>query len=574
MVFGFVCLFAPLLLLQPEAGLAFDRVMPEFMHAPLPRMACILVCASTAVALSGVFARAGWSAMMTFLATEVVLVFGGYLLLTVGTRVLAPTGHPRFHIVMILAVGAMAVHGWFLYLWSRPMRTRPIWTTLAGVVALIFLPALATGAALVVNRVSMAPKIAASLNEEVYTFPSPDGHTVALSVGRFRDGKKEARRTYLLDVDTNKMRTLAPWWQESWLPAYWHDPTDWSPDGSRLICYTNSIFTPPPREASKRLQGVQESVLELAEGRPQALRTGTPPRETRTRWLGDGTMAVRTPDAWEFTDIDTGVVKRCANPILDTAVRRRHSQSHISHCWSQSHVFGLDREIASIYVDGVPTCHYWHSAPGLARTEYQGIPLPRGVQWDYWDTVPSQDGKWVLAATRARKIESFLNGQATARSLCLASVSDGTAIRLADIEEAMLGEPLFTPDSSLLIIPTARGIRVWNVNDKQWEPEVPLPRMRLCVGDVVSHETCSIALSPCRPWRLAMAVEKSRYVYVIDLETQTSSEAFSCLKGRKGLMDHQEVTWLGGDRLLVELKYPYQLWLVQADGSDSRRLLP
>jgi len=567
---AFSCLLLPSLFLQPDLGVAFDSITPEAMHGAVGRTVASVACASTIIALSGALAGGGLGAMGTFLASLVVFSVSAGLFLTVGMRLASPTFGPQTCILAGVVPSGVLGHVWMIRTWSRRRRTRSAWRILGGMTLLALSPTLCAGIVLVAYRWSMFPKIASALNEDMRAVPSPDGHTIALTSSRYGGPRHGAYRTWLLDVDTGKMRGIAPWWRDSKPPAQYLDGTDWSPDGRFLLTHSNSIFALPSRMQEQVMEPTRETVWELTQDGLQVVQANIPASAPTTRWLGDGTMAVHGSGAWEFTDLGTGEVRRCLYPA---------DGGTPGHSWHDGERFALERGIASIYIEGgsisdSPVLHYWLSSPDLPRTERRRITLPRGMTSRMLSPTPSTDGKWVLLSTPERQAKTFLLGTAGTRSFWLVSPVDGSCDLLAELAEAALADPFFTPDSKLLVMPTSRALRIWNVPERRWEPEVPLPAIRQSIGFVICQGVCSFAVSPRRPWRVAMAVGKSEGVYVMDLAEQTSTRAFSGWEQGVGSAAYQEVSWLGGDRLLISLRYPCRLWLSEADGSGSRQLLP
>jgi hypothetical protein len=554
-----LCVLLPTLLRYPDLDEAFCGTRLTVAWQFLNPWGAVALCVSAIVAVAAAFAGSGLGAMGTLLATGAVAAIGVFLFQTVGVQLSFFTFDQKLGIQAGVFVGWFLPHLWLARTWSRRGTSAKLWRPVCWAVAAVLAPVLCQAGIQVGQRLFLHPARSILLGDAT-ALPSPDGHTVALTAWRSDGPRRGASKTWLMDVDTGRWRRLGPWWRDTRLRAWHDDMSCWSPDGRWVRLHSTSIFTLAGLSDEQWWERIRETIWRVGERGAKPVQAWKHPGFASTRWLGDGTMTVYAPDAWEFRDLDTGTVKRCLHPAKDAPVDGR---------WHNVPKVWLDREISSIYVDeaddgGQRVCRYWRTAQDLARTERRDISISAALPSGSLYPTPSKDGRWVLLST----------AYSGPGSLWLVSLVDGDCRRLNPSRAEVIGRPFFTPDSSLLVVQVERGLRVWGLASGRPELEagIPLPPLSFCPID---PNDFSGAISPSPPWRVAVALSWSEAVHVVDLKQHTVGNILITTPSPEGQqLRGRQVHWLGEDRLLVEYRQPYRLWVVEADGSGSRQVLP
>ena len=534
--------------------LGSGRLRAHLPDWPLALLALLLV--GSAVAVTGALTGDGLGGMGALLATGALLGLSQFLALRNGRSAAN---------WQVLAVPWGVSHLWFWRACCRERADRPaVWRRLAWPALLVLAPALLGAATDNVPRflgtwrarLLYGPRQWARCGE-LAASPSPDGKTIVLT-GRMdpKDGSSYST-SWLLDADTGKIRRVGPL-AGNCVFTIWHDePASWSPDGRQVRLYITPPEDPPANAWDDWLARMEEVVVEVRAGSSKVTRRRSGFRCHWSAWLGNGTNVDWTPTAWEFADPGMGQLRRCAyspDEKSDVQLGRR--------AWVKDAIVmaGLDRTDKDN-----PQLRIWRSAPELARTQRRDIPVDPAIVGDRHPWAVSPDGDWLLAIPPT---------QPASGALGLFALADGTG-RLLTPEDGWGPEyPAFTADGSRLVVPSCRSVQVWNLADGRWEAKTALPESFAAPTAGRGERRFRVAISPQPPWRVAVSADDAPGVYLASLADATLTEVFAVPipeghggRGRRPL-------WLGNERLLVELQYPYELWVVQSDGSDRRRLLP
>jgi hypothetical protein len=551
------CLLLPALLLRPRLDEAFGgTILAEAWQTLTPLWGTIL-CMSAIIAVAGALAGSGLGAMPTLFASVGLTAASAVLFELMGLKLAKFSFDQELGIKAGLFAAWFLPHLWLVRTWCRRPASARRWRPMVWAVAVVLGPAIFQAGAMIGERPLMdsADAIASG---NVVAVPSPDGQTVALSLSPSRPGPRFGfgkTRAWLLNVDTGTRRRLGPWWRDCWFPSWNGDATCWSPDGRWVRLQSTGMFAPTELSDDEHWDQVRESVWRVA--RPA--RVWAHAGYVCTRWLGDGTMTAYAPDAWEFRDLDSGTVRRCLTPPRDTSIDGQ---------WYNVQKVWLDREIASVQVsepgaDGRRVCRYWRAAPDLDRTERHDFPLPIGMPEGYLRAIPSKDAQWTLLADPGGR----------EHRLWLVSLVTGTCRQL-DLPARLEHDPFFLPDGSSVVAPCSAAFHLWNMAAEQWDAPIALPAVELPEHTRYYRTRSKIAVSPVRPWRVAFAPSLSGNVYSVDLAGATVTKALSLAPIENQPFWDVQVSWFGRDRLLVERQGPYQLWVVHADGTEPRQVLP
>ena len=374
---------------------------------------------------------------------------------------------------------------------------------------------------------------------------------------------------WLLDAETGETRRIGPRWRDCHLPGWGAGGACWSPDGGELLLISRSMFELGVDTRAGWYSGVDEHLFRVSQG--TAVQTarwrhpvfhvsqGTAAQTaherrlgTTGRWLGNGTRTVWTSEAWEFADGKTGKTTRCLHPRRNDPVDGKWHDS--AHQW-------LDRAIATVALgsetEGARTCHYWRTAPDLARTERRDYSLPAAMPTGRFHATFSKDEKWLLLERQ----------NATGQPLWLLSLVDGRCQPLLR-KSFMFQRAFFTPDSGLLVIPSGERLHAWNLAEGRWEPGVGIADFAKTHGWPEFYTA-----SPGRPWRVALVYRAPMAVLVANLEEQTTTRADATPPFERYAYT-APAHWLGDDRLLITSQRPARLWILEADGSGGRQVLP
>jgi hypothetical protein len=505
-----------------------------------------------------------------------LIIAGGLLARLVGMALDLPKAGERaaYRLHCALLAGGV-VHLWLLASWSGCRWLRPNRWRAAGWGVLLFsVPVLCGFEVIAHQRKAMDPRRLAPGQGFVSGAASPDGRTIALSMFSHRGWLTTAWGSWLLDTRTGQMRRVGPWWRDYSFTGCW------SPDGSRAKFSARPMSLLALRVPFMRSR--EEIVRITQDGLEDCLR----PRQVGSQWLGDGTFATYHRNAWEFTDGGAGKPRRCAFPPANSPIDRQ---------WREAEKYPLSHAIVAAAIgedpDGQPVCHYWRSTPELARTERHDLPLDPAVPLDLLGTRFSNNGRWLLlgqpsGGERARWIRSQLprrnlkperwrqlveRANRENRPLWLVSLVDGTCRRLELPGDSRRNDALFTPDSSLLVVPSADRLHIWNLTAARWEPGIAL------VPEPEPAETSpspaypwlsssrSYAISPARPWRIAFGMERRERIQVANLEERTVTEPFPIGSPQGSTPWRPQISWFGiGGALRI----------VNADGTNCHQVLP
>jgi len=554
-----LCLVAPTLAVTPAAQEWFVNLDPRgdlidlsFLQRSLLLWGFVAAVGSSGmVALTAILARYGLGSMGIWLAGGGLGVAIGAVSL-VAAAFVAPSASPY----LVLLVWSM-VHLWLAWAWLGPPRARQLgWRTGLWPTAILLTPVVSFVFLAAYERVVLectCPTLESRLSREMSASPSPDGQTILVtSTERFADHSRHAA-TWLVDADTGRSRRLGSRWRDLWCPrpTSW-SPDSWSPDGTQVRAYSLPILMNWLRP-SDWPDSMVELTYRLEDG-PGVLVERRPDLGYYcSHWLKDGTDARWTPTAWEFVSPDTGEVRRCLHPPGGFFADRTERLFWTDHgaLAAKSPALTNDRR-----------WQVWRSAPELAEAQCQEIAAgPEDGNTVWWPQAVAGDGQWVLA------VPSRGNG------VRLLGLADGTD-RLLEPQGDRQGQAFFTPDSSLLVLPCAGKLRVWNLAGKRWKPDLPLPAaLPLSPGGANRHRY-SCRVSPGPPWRVAISSNGSGSVRVADLEQCALTEVLSTELPEGCDNWTYWVSWFGNDRLLVESQRDYTLWVVNADGSGSRQVLP
>ncbi|MBT7161261.1 MAG: hypothetical protein HN904_00710 [Victivallales bacterium] len=552
-----LCLLPPALLLRPPLQDVFKSTWGRGAWMPLPPVIGMLLLATWTVAMVAALASQGLGGMGALFGT---LAFGAaelLLLCIVGFGVLASAaGEAHFGFAQIACW--TVPHLWLLCVWCRRRPPEPSRKRL-GLFGLLLLsaPVLYGGAVLVYQRTWAGPEYWIEGKEGMvgcHGLPSPDGRSIALTVTRAGGSLAGfSSAAWLLDVDTGKTRRIGPRWRDCRPPDWGWVATIWSPDSSEFFLHSRSIFQLPGSTRKGYLKGVDEHIFRLLHGAVAETRRW-PHSGTTIRWLGNGIRTAKTPNAWEFTNGKTGETTRCRHPSRDDPVDRK---------WHGATPHFLNEAIATMAIDGetegARICRYWRTAPDLAQTKRRDYSLPDDMMVEEVRPTFSMDEKWLLLVS-PRDLE---------RPLWLLSLADGQCQPLP-LPKGFLASnrSLFTPDCQLLLLPSFERLHVWNLPEGRWEPGVAIPKHAR-----VNQGWSPYSVSPSRPWRVAFSCGAPVIVMVANLEEGTTTRAVAA-PPFEGDAHSTAVRWLGNDRLVVGSHRPAKLWLLEADGSGGRQLLP
>jgi hypothetical protein len=564
LVLAFLSLLPAALLLRPPLGTVFMSTWGSEVWRVLPPAVGILLFATWAVAMVAALASQGFGGIGALVGTMAFGLAELLLFRTVGFRSFTAKGMLAWHYrVGMIACWAMP-HLWLLRTWAGRRPTRPSQRRF-GTWGFLFLavPLLYGAATFLYQRVWMSPQQWLREGDACEAIPSPDGRTVAVGVSHPSGCFGHASSTWLLDVDTGAMRRIGPRWRDSRLVTWSWGATCWSPDGAQLHVHTTTAVAFPGADLGVPWPGAQEQTLQVTRvGKTWAEQPlGTAP--SGSRWLGDGTRAVFTSKEWEFTDERTGKASRCLHPDRKEPVDGK---------WWGSRKAWLDHAIAGVLIEeeaqGKRMARYWRSSPELTRAERRDYSLPAAMPPGGYSPTFSRDGKWLL-----------LEGDGiTQLQFWLLSLTDGDCrpLPLQQWRRIAYRAAFFTPDSQLLVIPGYDRLHTWDVPARSWRPEISLPPSAQARETPEGWTSTPVyAISPGRPWRVAVGIRRPAAVNVIDLAQRTAIRAFSQHHSQSKGTWIQRMSWLGNDRLLVMFQHPgWELWVGEADGSGSRQVLP
>lgn len=504
-------------------------------------------CGSGMVALTGILGRLGFGSMGTWLA---VGVFGTVASATTfyGAWLTAPQLSPY----VVLATWAM-VHLWLLRVWLGPATARRrSWRTGFWTVSILLVPVTIFICAAVVERVWLEcthPVALARLTPQTRALPSPDGRTVLLTTVKVFADHSQHAATWLLDVDTGGTERLGSRWRDSRQEC--GAPPVWSPDGKHVRTVSMPLLT-NWFNPHAWFEEVPESLYRVSGRDGVLVDRRTIPQEYRSSWLRNGMQVRWTPSAWEFVEPQTGDVHRCLHPAGGIFTDR-----YTPVFWTDDAVFA----VAATHGEkrGVHW-HVWRSAPGLPEAQCIDVELSLAEnERGFWPRkLFSGDGRWAL-------FECY-----HPHSLWLQPLDGGMGHSIKLPSGVSPGVACFTGDSSLLVVFGQGEVGTWSLAESRWETaiETTLP-------DAVTSSVYGLT-SPGRPWRLALFSYSEERIHVANLEDGTVQEVFPKEAPSQSFRRVRRLCWLGNDRLLVAqaVLTRYELWVVDANGTNSRQVLP
>lgn len=545
MALASLCLVLPVALMTPAPGDWGLYTWGALVWGPAWSVPVAFVIASGAVALTGALTRSGLGGMGTW------LLAAGLVGVTASAPIVPAlvTGR-RFPFLLGIILAWGVDHCWLLRVWwvHRPEQVRA-WRVGFWVALALLIP-VASGMPAIAHRWLFASlrQAASAPDTSVSASASPDGRTVAVTAEHRSTKAFPHAETWLLDVDAGRTRRIGPRWRNG-------DGAGWSPNGRELSLHTTRSFLPREHYGKHRSANIEERVYDLTGGGCRLMHRRTDAGNSGAGWLGDGTYAIWTPAAYEFVNLDTGETQRCLHPLGDGFVEKVLTGS----AWLHSAIV-----TAQCYEDksGKSWLQVWRSAPGLERTERRYLPAdPVIVKAAVYAWQVSPDGRWLLLVPSLDQPEAPFG---------ILSLDDGSGHLLSASPASHLDRPFFTPDGSLLIAQLTDGLQIWDLTSGRPKPEgkIPLPHPSWHPAEL------SRAISPKPPWRVAVTFAEYTGTYVVDLAERRTTEVLS-LPFPEGYSNWQrKVSWLGNDRLLVEYEWDYQLWVVNANGSGSRQVLP
>lgn len=551
LVLTLLCLVVPVCVLPP-VGAEWLAPFLRFPQTPQNWALLAVAAASGGIALAAIVARTGLGSMGTWLAAGLLgAAIVGFMFATeLNGRLVSP--------YFVLSSWGL-IQLCLLQAWRRQ---RTIWRAAGWIalwIVLALLAPLLPGTTRVLWRHASwgLPDYLAGVGQEgcyVDVVPSPDGRSLAVNAQSSWDNDLYSAGTWLLDVDTGQAQRIGPWWRNCHA-ILWDAPTCWSPDSKQVRMYTVPALHWTEKSATQWRRETDERIYDVQGDAPHIVDRQSTIWDRWSCWLKDETVVKWTPAAWEFTNPATGEVRRCLHtPGEDHDPYNTHGR----RAW-------LDTAIVTVAIDrdadGKGWLHAWRSAPELAEAQRGDFPVDwMGAEQVVGAWLFSNDGRWlVLFLWRA--------GQPVV--IGPLSLVDGTGDVLKPPDGCDVRGLRFTPDSRLLIVPSSKSLQVWNVATRQWEAQIGLPLWR-----TRSVRICS-AVSPTPPWRVALGVDVENSVYLADLAQGTVAKVFSTPFGSDKYTWRCSVQWLGNDRLLVQQRSsPYRLWVVDADGSNQRQVLP
>jgi hypothetical protein len=180
-----------------------------------------------------------------------------------------------------------------------------------------------------------------------------------------------------------------------------------------------------------------------------------------------------------------------------------------------------------------------------------------GMPEDLLPARMSPDGNWLLFTLVSTERHPFW----------LLSLADGTCRRLESGEEELPPLPMFTPDSGLLLLRRHDWLAVMELPNYRWREPYFLPAPG--GGHRPRFRTCAE-----RPHRLAVTAGQFAATFVVDLDQRTSVQVFPEADASNQGRNSHRVLWFNGERLVLEKTSPYQIWAVNADGTNCQQVLP
>jgi len=541
-----------------------------------------LFLATATVALAGVVTGRGLRGIVALFTAAVVVLAWQFVFVVYAFplfKEVGGLGRQPWHFYLGICAAWLVVHLWLGHTWLSPHgRGRADWRRTALWMALLLvLPLLPTLPTIAHERLlagpqeyanSRQPQVRGGLQTTMKLVPSPDGKTIAMSTIRRFGNIPPGATTWLMDVETARIRRAASRWRYSrFLPAAkgW---SCWSPDGSQVRLHTTPAVYDTCASEEEAANAAEQWVLQVRQGKGRVVGRSPAPGSFRSHfakkragkafphhgWLGDGTEASWTPSGWEFRASAGGPIQLCEFAEGDGPGNR---------VWGWGIEYWLDHAIvrlAECFPAGQRTWRYWRSAPGMAQVECRDIVLDSLRQPRVLEPLNvSRDGKWLLMG-RPDTAEP---------PLCLVRLADGVnqVLDLPPVGSRRVS--FFTPDSARLVFLRARqSLRAWNLAKGHWEKEMELPEA-IRLPKIMRHP--SYAFSPGHPSRVAIGID-GMVVFVLGIEEHKTTRIK--LKAEPEISVQPELSWLGNDRLLIEHPAPYRLWVVEADGSGSRQVLP
>lgn len=555
MVLALLCLVLPVWAVPPVGAdwLASFAPLPQ-----TPRNWALLALAVTSgsVALTGILARLGLGSMGTWLTAA--LLGSAVAAASLFATVLSDSALSPYHVLS----GWGVIHLWLarVWFWRRPGRVC-VWRAGLWIGLVLLVPVLPGISRIIWQRGTWGlddylPGDRDGRHYYMQASPSPDGRTLAIGAQAY-GGNFPYAGTWLMDVGAGRVRRIGPWWRNCQF-SLWEDPASWSPDSSQIRVLTAPIMERTEDSPDEWLAKVRERIYDVRGDRDRLVSRRSGFRCHWSNWLGDGTNTNWTPTAWEFVDPTTGEVQRCLHPAGGDPIGTR------GRCaWLESAIVtaAIDRE-----PDGKSWLRVWRSAPELPEAERRDLPAdPAFVDNKLHPWVFSNDGQWLVLGPAHDGPQGVMG---------LVSLADGAGCLLRPPDGCGLGYPFFTADSRLLVVPSEKSLQVWNVTTKQWEAGIALPPFVPPPSLAPRRLRAAIAVSPTPPWRVAVGVESSSSVHLADLAQHTLTEALKTPLPEGRSRWNRRVSWLGNDRLLIEFQYPYSLWIVDADGTSRRQVLP
>jgi hypothetical protein len=270
-----------------------------------------------------------------------------------------------------------------------------------------------------------------------------------------------------------------------------------------------------------------------------------------TRQVG-GSMVDYEGGAGGFTDMETGETSRCE--LVPTP-------ESINVGWRTRRTDVLDDAVIDLrlqYEDRRTICHLWESVPGRPVAEHRRLELGITGHFEALNCPrPSPDAKWFVAREGDWKTEG--------NEWWLVSLADGSGKRLGSSSNS----PRFLPDSSLLVFPQPGRFLLLDLATGEWRDPVILPS-----SFQDNQETLSFGTPPSKPTIMTVRGRTSGTIVVVDVANGTATTVFPPPSAEgKETRDHR-VIWFNGERLLIQKQCPYELWTVNADGTNCRQVWP
>jgi len=447
-------------------------------------------------------------------------------------------------------------HLWFLVTWLHRSESKP---SRRGAVAwslLLLLLPLFPVSALVAHREAYC-RLRMPYGQWLQvpsagTKVSPDGRTIAFAASFATHVPIGNSSLWLIDVESGRGRRMGIGRQRYLFGLPPAKQMTWSPDGEHIQIYENPTRRSYPVFQTEGETAVEQWTVDTRNGSIE--KTENTADALVVSWFADGTKAVCTPTAWEFTGDTTDEVRSCLHPSAEDAVGKLFYAARSFQSNHAVYAVSLERDDG-----GGATCHVWRSAPDLSRAERQDFRLdlssapekllPAGL---------SPDAQWLLFTLLSTKRHPFW----------LMSLADGTCRLLGPVAKEPPVVPFFTPDSKLLLTHREDSLAILELPGLRWRAQflLPVPNQ--------PGTRASIRTSAKRPHCLAVTGGRPQATFVVDLDQRKSVRVFPSRESSGNTDRGHNVLWFDGERLLLKRRYPNEIWAVNADGSSCRQVLP